>query len=155
MSDPRLKTIADAVLSRIEGISVAGGYNFDAGSCARAAAMADDATSMPAAYIIGVGFEERHLAHATDGPFGREATALLQLRLFVTAVTNPQLQAERWAYDVVRAVEGLPTGLGLAYVISVIARNYTPMVTDAGIQAPYGMANMTIAVTYRMARGEI
>jgi len=155
VADPRLKAIADAVLTRIEGITIAGGYNFNAGDAGRYSGTADESTEMPAAYITGVGFEERHMALATDGPNAREATALLTLRLITIATGTPQQEIEKWAYDITKAVEGLPIGLGLAYVISVMVRSFTPMVTEPEIQKPYGMANMVLAVTYRMARGEL
>lgn len=155
MSASKLDDITEAVLARIRAISVAGGYTFNAGTVGDDSADADEASTLPAAFVARVSQSDRRMALATDGPRGREAEAVIELRLYVASSSAVRQQLRLWARDVVKAVEGTPITLGLSYVINVIQKNWEPEAALEGMTKPYGRGLMAIAVTYRMARGEM
>jgi len=155
MAAPRLTEIADAALARLAAITVAGGFNFTTGQAARYSLMPEEATTYPAAFLRSVYFEERRIVLATDGPNAREALAALKIRLFVQDNDSPWSALEAWAADCVKALEAAPIGLGLFYVIHIVATSLEVGSGDLELQKPNAAGTLTVGVIYRMARGAI
>ena len=156
MADPRLTIIADAVLARIAAITIAGGYNFTAGTTGRQYRGPDGHAAYPAAFIKRVRLSDRASNLLGDSARVRRAEAIVEVQLYTVDADDPQKQLELWAYDCVRAVEATPYPLGLeTYVLQVGADSFDPLVTDLEIAKPFGSGVLTVRAPYDMGRGAL
>lgn len=153
--EPRLRTLADDVLARVQAITVAAGYHSTVGETARGRRFPGEATAYPAVYVWSVGFFDRRSVLASDGPLQKEVIAAIELRMHILQ-TDPQTDLELLAADIVRAVEGDPVNLGHPeYVISVNAARFEQADTDPAIQAGLGSGSLFLEIAYRTGRGAI
>lgn len=158
MSDPRLKDIADALVTRLAAITTGGGYNFDAGITGIGPLSADFAGrsgANPAALVDSVSFtDRRHETFSVDSTDGNAATAALVLKLY-TFGTTAHADMYLWAKDCVAAIEVAPDTLGLTYIDALTVTRFEQSSADDASESPQSKADLTVEITYRMSRGEI
>jgi hypothetical protein len=110
---------------------------------------------LPAVFIahMAMGERENRLTGATSAKL-REAVGSYTLTLHV-ANEDADAQMRLLARDVVRAIEADPLNLGLtSYVLDVMAAEFIPDDAPREMVKPYFSGTLTVAVRYRMARGE-
>jgi hypothetical protein len=151
----RMELIADAIDARLALIQTGTGSNFTIGYHGIGRFMPEWVPDLPAVFIarMSMGERENALTGSTSAKL-REAVATYLLTLHV-ANEDADAQLRLLARDVVRAIEGDPLNLGLAtYVLDVITTAFEPDDAEREMEKPYFSGVLTLAVRYRMARGE-
>jgi hypothetical protein len=155
MADARLKTIRDAILTRIQGINGAGGgYNYTIGQSAGAELKLPDAvTGFPAAFVYEAGVD-RSANRMGDGAAAFRSIARIGIKAYTRGTTAKQ-DIINWCYDIVRAVEAAPLTLGLAYVDNLRCVTIEEARSEAIAAEPWGEARLVFEVGYSMSRAQI
>ena len=152
MADSRLRLIRSALLTRVQGISIADGYSCDISETGAYLKHLQFVTA-PAALVYMTAEMPRSKVGAR-GPSSREARARVGIRLYAADVLN-------LAADVARAVEADPASLSLldgqgdAYVNEVEVVGMEEVSTEVEIIGPIGQADLFVEVRYRMDRREL
>lgn len=153
----RLGVITDAIVSRLAAIAEASGYNVTIGRAEAEEAFPLDGRviDFPAAYVFTPDVAARGWVSFGEVTDGIEATASFPVVAYVKGGSDAQEAALTFCGDIARAIEAAPDGLGLAqdYAARVVVTAVEQLRAPAEEQRPYGIARLTVEVTYRMPRG--
>lgn len=151
MADSRLRSIRTALLTRVQGITIAAGYLHDIAETGAYLKHLQFVTA-PAALVYMTSEMPRQVVTTRSGA-SREARARVGIRLYAVDVLN-------LAADVARAVEADPLDLGLSdagapYVFGVDVVGFEEVSTEEEIIGPIGQADLFAQVVYRMDRRQL
>jgi hypothetical protein len=153
VSDARIKDIKEAILAKLQTISVAGGYNTNIGQTGLSLVWPENIVGSGPAAFVWTARAERAGANLGSGSRARRMTAVITVTGWTQGVLAVE-QTDNFLFDIVRAVEQDPT-LGLSYVEGCFLSAFADMVTTDDIASPFGRVDAEFTVNYTTAQREV